>query len=298
MSDDAYSIRPATEADLPAVNAVYYDTEVGDEREEGAPPRRELACYPHELHTGRMFVAERAGRVIGFTSAITRSDVTYLTELFVRPEAQEQGLGHALLRAVLPEDGGIRCTMASSDIRAVGLYTIFGMQPQWPNYWIVGPTTAHIQAVLPDIVVEEARADNPALVDWDAEVSGRRRPEDHRYWVEQGDAAPLWFLHDGERVGYGFIQRRSTSSLWSPHTPTIGPLGVRDEDLTVDAVAAAVVWARRYAEVARLVIPGPHPALGALLRAGFRIVYVETFCSSARTPFFDPRRYLPSGDVL
>ncbi|MGH2486129.1 MAG: hypothetical protein ACRDHE_08975 [Ktedonobacterales bacterium] len=32
--------------------------------------------------------------------------------------------------------------------------------------------------------------------------------------------------------------------------------------------------------------------------AGFRIVYVETFGSTARAPFFDPRRYQPSGDGL
>jgi hypothetical protein len=108
----------------------------------------------------------------------------------------------------------------------------------------------------------------------------------------------LWFVCGGKRVGYGYIQRRSTSSLWSPDTPTIGPLGARDDEFIVGIAAAAVDWARRYASDVRLIVPGPHPALGALLEARFRIVYVETFCSTARTPFFDPRRYQPSGDAL
>lgn len=295
MSDD-YTLRPATEADLPAINDVYYETEIGDETEH-APPRRELACYPHELRTGRMVVAERGGRVVAFSSAITRGDVTYLTELFVRPEAQGHRLGRALLRTVLPRDG-IRCTMASTDPRAVALYTRFDMRPQWPNYWLAGPTRAHPALPSDFITVEEVREDDPTLLDWDAEISGRHRREDHRYWVEQGQAVPLWFLRDGERVGYGYVQRRSTSSLWSPNTPTIGPLGARASEDAPDIAAAAVGWIRQYGDSARVIVPGPHPALGPLLEAGFRIVYVETFCSSALAPFFDPRRYQPSGDAL
>ena len=295
MSGDI-AIRAATEADLPAINDVYYETEIGAERE-NAPPRRELACYPHELRTGRMIVAERSGRVLGFSSTITRDDVTYLTELFIRPEAQERGLGQALLQTVLPPQG-VRCTMASTDPRAVALYTRFGMQPQWPNYWLFGSTSGHPAPMGGDITVEEARVDDSALLDWDAEMCGRRRPEDHRFWLQQAEAVPLWFLRGGTRIGYGYIQRRSTSSLWSPTTPTIGPLGAREEEDAPGIVAAAVGWVRRYADEARIVIPGPHPALRPLLEAGYRIVYVETFCSSATTPFFDPRRYLPSGDAL
>jgi hypothetical protein len=105
-------------------------------------------------------------------------------------------------------------------------------------------------------------------------------------------------VREGEHIGYGYIQRRSTSSLWSPNTPTIGPLGAREEEYAVGVAAAAVDWASRYASNVRLIVPGPHPALGALLEVGFRIAYVETFCSSAAGPFFDPRRYMPSGDAL
>jgi hypothetical protein len=38
--------------------------------------------------------------------------------------------------------------------------------------------------------------------------------------------------------------------------------------------------------------------LKALLSAHFAITYVETFCSSADEPFFDPRGYITSGTVL
>jgi hypothetical protein len=188
--------------------------------------------------------------------------------------------------------------MASTDPRAVALYTAFGMQPQWPNYWIYGPTNAYKTSAHPDIEAQAAQAGDPALLAMDAEIGGRRRPEEHHYWVEQGDAVPLWFVREGKPIGYGYIQRRSTSSLWSPNTPTIGPLGAREGEYAIGVAAAAVRWASRYADTARLIVPGPHTALGALLQSGFRIAYIETFCSSAAGPFFDPRRYQPSGDAL
>jgi hypothetical protein len=44
-------------------------------------------------------------------------------------------------------------------------------------------------------------------------------------------------------------------------------------------------------------VPGPHAGLAALLAAGFRIFYVETFVSTG-APFFDPLCYAGSGGSL
>jgi hypothetical protein len=63
-------------------------------------------------------------------------------------------------------------------------------------------------------------------------------------------------------------------------------------------VLAAMCWARARADVLLIDVPGPHPCLAPLLDAGFRIAYVETFVSTARTPFFDARCYVASGSNL
>ena len=86
--------------------------------------------------------------------------------------------------------------------------------------------------------------------------------------------------------------------LWHPGSCTIGPIGVSALEDVTECVLAAVNWALRHTHVLQISIPGPHPSLAVLLTKGFRIVYVETFLSTAGTPFFDARRYISSGSNL
>jgi GNAT superfamily N-acetyltransferase len=292
----SYTIRAATPDDLPAVNALYYNNEV-DAGDDWAPPRRELSCFEHELRTGTMMVAERDGEALGFASSIRRGDVTYLAELFIHPERQSWGIGQALLRAVLPEEG-ICCTLASRDFRALALYTRAGMQPQWPHIWLRAASDEIGEMAVGGVEVVEAGTEAAEVEDWDAEISGRRRPEDVAYWLRAGQAVPVWFRRGSETLGYAYIQMRSPFSLWMPEASFIGPLGVRAAQDAAACVAAAVRWVAPRTSDVRLAVPGPHPALPSLLDAGLQIVYVETFCSSAASPIFDSRRYLVSYDVL
>ncbi len=291
-----YTIRPATAADLPEVNAIYYDNEV-DEESDFAPERRELACFAHELETGTMLVAERAGKPLGFASSIRRGEVTFLTELFIRPGRQSSGMGRALLRGVLPVEG-IRCTLSSRDFRALGLYTRAGMRPLWPNIWLRAKADKIGELPGDDVEVEEARPEDAELAAWDERISGRARPQDAAYWLRECAAVPVWFRRGGQTLGYAYIQMRSSFSLWMPDACFIGPLGVQDTEEAAACAGAAARWVRARTPSVRMAVPGPNGALGPLLEAGFRIVYVETFCSSAPEPFFDPRRYLASGDAL
>ena len=93
MSDTR--IRRATTADLPAVNDIFYEEETRDAP--NPPPRRMLGYYAHVLRAGELYVAERAGAVVGFSGRIGRSGVSFLTDLFVRPEVQSSQIGAALL---------------------------------------------------------------------------------------------------------------------------------------------------------------------------------------------------------
>src|SRR5262249_8412773 len=133
--------------------------------------------------------------LLAFAAAITRDKVTYLTDLFVRPDQQSSRLGQALLRTVLSSssDGGVRCTQSSTDPRALALYIRSGMRPQWPNFCLRLEKHAQGKQWSTDLKVVEAHPGDPALVEWDARVSGRHRPQDHVYWVNEQQAMPLWF---------------------------------------------------------------------------------------------------------
>ena len=98
-------------------------------------------------------------------------------------------------------------------------------------------------------------------------------------------------------VRYGYI-RLDAGTLWHPHTCTLGPIGVRAPEEAADCVLTAVNWALQRADVLHIDVLGPHPCLPALLQEGFRIMYVDTFVSTADPPFFEARCYIASGGDL
>lgn len=288
--------RPAQATDLAQAYEVFYENEVADTP--GLPLPGEIPSYfRHVLQTGTMYVAERDGHVLGFAAAITRDRVTFLTDLFVRPDQQSSQLGRTLLQHALPQNGQIRCTMSSTDPRALALYIRSGMRPQWPNFCLrlTGPIRGDLSTN--DVEIVEGDADDTEFVRWDAEVSGRSRSIDHAYWIREQHAIPLWFERQGDIVGYGYVQL-GAGTLWYPEACRLGPIGTKISEDATACVLAAVDWARERADVLLINVPGLHPSLTSLLDVGFHITYVETFVSTARTPFFDARCYIASGSDL
>lgn len=293
-SASCITIRPATDADLPALVAVWYASEVaGEERPPPAPTM--LSDLPHTLACGSLLLAEREGRPVGFAGAVLRDGVAFLTDLFVHPDEQSGGVGALLLgRIFAPYSAAVRCTVGSADPRALSLYIRAGMQPQWQFFLLTGRPVLPERLPASAIVATEALPGDPELLAWDAAIGGRRRPEDHRHWVEQQGGAPLWLLRGGERVGYGYARLRA-GTMRDPDTARLGPLGVRSRADAREALAALVAWTALRAPTQRIELPGPHPALADLLGAGFRIDDIDTFLSSAPAPFFDPVCYISSG---
>jgi len=91
MSEE--TIRPAAAADLPALYDIWYASEAGDP----CPPRGPWPWLAHELTTGELLLAERDRAAIGFAATITRSEITFLSDCFVRADAQSSGVGRRLL---------------------------------------------------------------------------------------------------------------------------------------------------------------------------------------------------------
>jgi ribosomal protein S18 acetylase RimI-like enzyme len=295
-------VRAAQESDLAAVYDVWYRTDVLADDLTTPPEKGPVPAYlRHVLATGKLVVAERNGDIVGFAGAVTRGEVVFLTDLFVDPLHQSGSLGKTLLRAALPGgDGLVHCTLSSSDPRAQALYIRAGMAPDWPYFGLrLDVSATSVQAQEPqDVEIREALAsDIPELVKVDTERSGRCRPQEHTFWMQQEQAVPLWFRRQDGPIGYAYV-RLGAGTIWHPRACTIGPVGAATAEEATACVLAAVEWAAERAPVLRIGVPGPHGSLALLLERGFEITYVDTFVSGAAVPFFDPRRYIPSGGDL
>ncbi len=289
--------RPACEQDLARCSEIVYLNEI---RGNPSPPPMPTtsATMAHILRTGTVVVAEEDEAILGYAGAITRDTIAYLTDLFVHPDRQSTRLGQTLLQHVLPETAGqVRCTMSSTDPRALALYIRAGMRPQWPNFCLRLDDATSPDSLRTDVEIVEADLADPVLVDWDAHLCGRRRPHEHAFWTQEQRAIPLWFRSGVETLGYGYV-RLGAGTFWSPEACVLGPLGVRSSTAATTCVLAMADWARQHAKTLRIDVPGPHPSLAPLLEAGFRIAYVETHLSSAPTPFYDSLCSIASGSDL
>ena len=294
---DSEVIRPATENDLPQVAAIWYEAAVEDEPDPptlvGTP-----SLYLHEVETRELYVVERQGTILAFAAVINRGPVAFVADLFVSAAHRSTGLGQRLLRHILPDDGRACWTVSSSDPRALPLYIRFGLGPRWPHIQLRANLADLGRLPSDEIDVIQAADGDKDFIEWDAELGGRRRPQDHAYWIRRRGGVPLWFMHSGRRIGYVVAQTRSDDLLMHPDAVTLGPIGTRAREDAVACVLAAVAWAQQRAAVARISLTGPHPALAPLLEVGFRIVEVETFCATSDESLPDVQRYVSSGGDL
>jgi GNAT superfamily N-acetyltransferase len=295
MPQPALTIRSGSTHDLATIMAIWHANETIDDPEPPPCPPI-LPEYPHLLAHGQLWVAEEQGQPIGFAGIAIRSTTAFLTDLFVHPAHHSGGVGAALLQhAFAPYRDLTQFTVSSSDLRALALYTRHGMQPRWPHMLLNTSRVDVAQLDAAAAIAIPAEPHDPMLITWDAQISGRMRPNDHAFWCTAEAGVPLWVTRNGERIGYAYVRQRdpqiSTTDL------RIGPIGAYTPADSSATIAAAIAWAAPRARSLSLPVPGPHPALAGILRAGFRISYVETFMC-AGPACFDETCYCSSGGAL
>src|SRR5215218_10742224 len=119
-------IRPAVAADLDRVWDIRHANDIAGQAtvpHQGPTP----AYLTHLREHGSLLVAEKGNRIVGYAGLVNRGEVAYLTDLFVDPECQSATVGRQLLEQILPQDPTILSTLASTDHRAIALYTRAGM---------------------------------------------------------------------------------------------------------------------------------------------------------------------------
>ena len=266
----------------------------------------------HEFATGRIYVAEDDGGVVGFGGSFDRREVVYLADLFVRPEAVGRGVGATLLERIF-DRGTVRMTSASGDPRALPLYVRFGMWPLMPALYLRGPAAAATAAAEamgasggPDVRV--GVADSATIAALDADVCGRPRPEEHEFLRSLPGAEGLMVISGDRPVAYGWT-RVVTVPVGDrvEARAYIAPVGARTPEAmtrmtgellgrAADAVPERAASVGSPVAAVSLLVLGPHPGLPAMLAAGFRVVDRDTFMCS-RVDLIDGRRYALSPEL-
>jgi GNAT superfamily N-acetyltransferase len=244
-------------------------------------PQERLPLYRHLLGTGAIFVAEDPDPV-GFSAAIVRDGVWFLSQLWVLPDHQAGGIGSALLEEALAWGRGSSAfsVIGSPHPAAQLLYLRASMFPLWTQLELTG---GRVPAPEPIRGVESLRADDGEWVDaLDREVHGAARPEDHAFFRSQADGSALW--REGRPRGYVYA--------WADGK--VGPgAALAPSDLAMLLRAAG----GRVPGPITVAVPSSNwTALRELVRVGCVPTGWNTFLASR--PLGDGARYLSSGGAL
>ena len=279
-------VREAVLADLPQIAAVALAT--GQEEEwGGADP----AYMTHLLAHGTVVVGVTGGSVIGFGA--TRqlgsgpSAVSVLCDLFVDPRKHGSGCGRAMLAELWP-GGGRRMTFSSLHGHALPLYTSFGLDAWWPLLYLRGRVDALTAA--PGWRAEAATAGEVAARElaW----SGVDRSDDHRAWAQRPGGACVLVRRDGQVLAAGTVGGAG-GEYGVTHLALAPSVGGTDSAAALLTVLAGLEPDEPEDGRARVCLPGPHPAVRALLAAGWRVEEFDLFMAT-EPDLLDPRRAVPS----
>jgi GNAT superfamily N-acetyltransferase len=283
--------RPIDPADLEALGEIFYEADDDLNVRRGLPktprnPMPLLRLFDHIIQGSphRAWLAERDGRALGFGIAAQRADMTFLSFLFVRPDAQASGLGRALLeRAMANSEYRAVCIGAIQPI-AAALYAQYGMVPRVPLFMFSGKPKVALRPLPKRMEIGPVGIEEVAQLD--QEVTGVTRPDDHAAW-ERWDRQRLGLYQSGKLTGYGYVQS----------VGRLGPVIVRDSEHLLPFVGALTA---RLPDVETWLLNVPGPAsetFETLLKAGLRLEGPPVvYCATELR--IDHSRYVPSTFAL
>jgi len=227
------------------------------------------SLFEHIASTAdRAWVAERDGAIVGYARSIKRDGVRELTEFFVMPGHQGQGIGRELLARAFPAEGARhRTIVATLELAALGRYLRTGLSARCLALYV--SATPRAIGIETDLQAEVLTPDGLALIaPIDRRLLGQAREVDHRWLLEGRDG--FLFRRGGEVVAYGYVGARS------------GPVAVLDPADTPSVLAhlESKAAATDTPEIAFYLPTVNREAIDYFLGRGFRIdPFIATFFS-------------------
>ena len=277
------TVRDAAAADTEAIARIAIATGQHEEWA-GSDP----AYVRHLLAHGRLVVAEYRGAVAGFGATIHigtgPAAITMLCDLFVNPGRHGLGLGQAML-GVLWHESTPRMTFSSLHAHALPLYARYGLHAWWPLLYLSGDVTA----LRPPAGWAVALASAGEVAGLERRWTGIDRTADHQAWATRPGGRPVLAERDGQVAAAGTVGGAGTEYgiIHLALSPACG-----DDDAR-DAVLAVLASLDPPGGRARVCLPAPHPAVRALLAAGWHNDDLDLYMAT-EPGLLDPRRAVPS----
>lgn len=206
--EDSYSVFylfEQTLADLLQNLGFHEPTSFSDPRELNAMWEQRRSLYEHlALHADQFWIAESAGKIVGFARSILEDGVCELTEFFVQPGLQSSGVGKQLLVLAFPLEGfRQRTIIATPDLRALARYLKTGVYPRFPvAYFGKSPEPLQSQT---DLKFEKLLSSPGALSQLavlDETILGFKRMLTQT-WLLKNRQGYL-YMRNNQPVGYGY----------------------------------------------------------------------------------------------
>jgi len=222
-------------------------------------------------------------RLAGFAAARRVDGVTLLCDLFVDPARHGRGIGRRLLDEIF--DGSAdRVTFSSQDPSALPLYARYGLAPRWPLLYLTGDPAAVAPAATAGIAWRARRVPASDAAAAEHALTGVDRAPDYTYWGGADGSGGVLVERGPDVIAAGAAGPAHLRHLAVAR-------GADPADTATAALPALAALPAAGSRGVTLCLPGPHPALGPLLRCGFR---VEDFDHSMSTA----AGLVRSGDVL
>jgi GNAT superfamily N-acetyltransferase len=161
------------------------------------------------------WVAEEtgSGQLVGFARSIERDGLFELTEFFVRPDVQSQGVGKALLERAFPAGRGtVRSIVATSDVRAQARYYAAGTVARFPLFTLGGAPGD--PEPIPEVTAQPIDGERAIQAQREIELTvlGHRRSDDEIRWLLDRRRGNLY--RRGDRlIGFSFLGRDGSGPM-------------------------------------------------------------------------------------